>query len=119
MVALVTRFEELLAPTANGGVPSEDAADAGASTELVPVPLGRSQHAINLTNAAHQITHHSMSLQKTRLHFQKVRPVQPLTMLGPRLKNEGCRYRPRVRSYCTHQALIALQMCWPPLFTLT
>ena len=76
MVALVTRFEELLAPTANGGGPSEDAADAGAGAELVPVPLGRSQHAMNLTNAAHQITHHSMSLQKTRLHFQKVRPAQ-------------------------------------------
>ena len=73
VVALATRFEELLAPTANGGAAGEDAANAGAGAEIVPVPLARSQHAINLTNAAHQITHHSMSLQKTRLHFQKVR----------------------------------------------
>ena len=74
MVALVTRYEELLAPTANGSsdaASDDSAADAGA--EASPEAAARSARALALTNAAHQITHHSMSLQKTRQHFQKVR----------------------------------------------
>ncbi len=76
MVALVARFQELLAPTANGtgDAAGDEAADAGSGAEAAPEAAARSQRALALTSAAHQITHHSMTLQKTRQHFQKARP---------------------------------------------
>ncbi len=76
VVALVTRFEELLAPTANGAgeAAGDEAGDAGAGSEAAPeAAAARSQRAAALTSAAHHITHHSMGLQKTRQHFQKAR----------------------------------------------